>query len=160
MRRFVVLVALLVAATLVVNAQAPSSLEGRWMLASQTYESGQRQLGTGETPVWLDFSREGGSWSGVLTWEGRSSTWPAYPSPAGFAPLGPQVRLSYDSDGLGVSASYEVLPPGGDDTRLLVEEHYRIDDEGRMVGTMRVRLASDERSAGGFTWHRVFEREE
>lgn len=149
-----------VASTTIALASTPAALEGRWQLVSQTYESGQKQLGRTETPVLLDVTREGSKLRATLTFEGKVAPWPAYPAPGGFAELAPDVSVRYDADGRGLHASYLVLPVEGDDTQLRVEEHYRIDDQGRLAGTMNVRLFDGDRPGGGFTWQRIFEREE
>ena len=159
MRRMTCLLAIVVTTALAL-ASTPAVLEGRWHLVSQTYESGQKQLGLGDEPVLLDVTREGSRLRATLTFEGRVAPWPAYPSPAGFAELAPDASVRYDADGRGLHASYLVLPVEGDSTRLRVEEHYRVEDDGRLVGTMRVRLFDGDKPGGGFTWQRIFEREE
>ena len=159
MWRTTLIAACLIASPLAL-ASTPSVLEGRWQLVSQTYESGERQLGVSESPVILEVSREGAALFAVLTFEGEVAPWPAYPAPGGFAELAPNVSVRHDADGRGLHASYVVLPTESDSTTLRVEEHYRVDDEGRLVGTMNVRLFNGDKPGGGFTWQRTFEREE
>ncbi|RMF76712.1 MAG: hypothetical protein D6738_00850 [Acidobacteria bacterium] len=58
-----------------------------------------------------------------------------------------------------LAARYVVPPAPGDDTALRVTESYRLDGQGRLVGTMTLRFVRGGEERGGFTWHRVFVRE-
>jgi hypothetical protein len=153
----------LLASLLLLASIAPSpagdELLGRWLLVEQTYEEGERDLLQTEAPPVLRFERSTSGVRGTLTWEGRSSAWPAYPIPDGFATI-ENVEVRRGDDGRSITARYRVRPAEGDDTWLRVVESYDVTADGRLGGVMRIEFVRGGETRGGFTWHRSFEKGE
>lgn len=150
------------AAALAQAGDAPAgsgSLLGSWRLLTQRYEAGEHNFAPGDAePVVLSFAQDAGAVVARVSGFGQSGAWPLYPSPTGPAALDDvQVRIAPDLRS--ATASYRVLPPVGDDTALRVVESYRIDDDGRLAGTMTIRFERQGEERGGYTWTRVFARE-
>lgn len=159
MKRLVISLALALWALPLLAAGGPATLEGNWRLAEQYYGEGEFNFhGSGEGALGIVFRPEEGRLLGTVTWEGGEAPWPAYPTPAGAAHLG-AVEARVAPDMRSAFARYRVPPAPGDDTTLLVEESWRLDQEGRLLCDVKVRFEREGRTRGGFTWHRVYRRE-
>ena len=139
-------------------AEPPATIVGTWRLAEQTYERGQRNLAPQDPPTRLVVRATATGVAVTITTHGLQGAWPLYPSPDGPRPL-EHVRTWSDPARRELAARYVVLPVEGDDTRLEVTESYRIDEHGRLAGTMTLHLVRRGEDRGGFTWKRLFVRE-
>lgn len=134
------------------------TLVGTWRLVEQRYERGERNVAQDFEPVRLAFADESGRIAGHVSGFGQHGLWPLYPTPEGPAAID-SVVVRVAPDARSVEAFYRVLPPPGDDTALRVVESYRVDDDGRLVGTMTIRFERGGELRGGYVWTRAFERE-
>ncbi len=139
-------------------AEPPATIVGTWRLAEQTYERGQRNLAPQDPPTRLVVRATATGVEVTTATHGLQGRWPLYPSPDGPRPL-ERVVVWSDPSRRELAARYVVLPVEGDDTRLEVTESYRIDERGRLVGTMTLHFVRRGEDRGGFTWKRVFVRE-
>lgn len=150
----------LLACALVPAALAGTGLAGRWTLVEQRYEGGGHDFAGGFR---LRLAFDPGGARGTVTAEPAdepawSAPWPAWPGPDGPAPL-LRVQVRRPADGV-IEAEYTVPPAPGDDTRLNVVERCAAETADRLRCEVRVRFRRGEADAGGFTWTRVFARED
>lgn len=140
-------------------AGGDQDLAGTWRMVEQRYNGGGHNFAQGNPELRLTFVRTATGWTGRVRFEGRESAWPVWLAPDGPAPL-IASRVTADADGAGVAAAYRVAPAPGDDTFLVVEEHCRGTSPGRMTCTLEVGFEREGVRRGGFTWERVFARED
>ncbi len=138
-------------------ADGPGTLLGGWHLEQQFYEDGHHNFHDGDDQLLVEFRAEGGGLSGTLSWAAHHSSWPAYPSPTGPAAID-TVSTRFAPDLRSASASFRVLPAPGDDTYLLVEESWQLDEDDRLLCEVRIRFERQGTLRGGFRWSRVFLR--
>ncbi len=142
-------------------ASAQAGVEGRWVLAEQTYQDGGRNLAPDEEPLRLELGTgargpSGRIWVGEA--EAESFPWPSIVVERRALPV--IVRSLGRTARGGVEVAYSVVPNEGDDLVLEIREIYELgESENVLLGTIEVRFTGGERHRGGYTLHRRFERE-
>ncbi len=158
-RRFSGFLAL--AALVVAAASAGGTIEGRWRLVEQSYGAGRANLADRDTPLRIEFRREGGRLVG-RTWidgaNGAVLRWPALPG----GPTVEVLEIDLARDEGQVRARYRTESAPGEEGSLEIVESYRVsEDGGTLSGSVSVTLLRGDgwESGGSYTLHRRFVRE-
>lgn len=165
-RRIPLKLAVLVGVLLAVGAPAVgdgSSIEGRWVLAEQTYgDGGANMVAPTDPSLYLEFIRNADGFRGVL-WRGTDRVgarpWPALV-------VGRQGRTvtvdrwEVSPDEHGIRATYTVTPSATDDLLLRVVEEYSVREDGEtLAGQVEVTFNRDGEAKGSYVLRRRFERQ-
>jgi hypothetical protein len=129
-----------------------ATLEGTWVLETETYGAGGLDLARNKPELSLAFVRDGGTLAGRirLAPDAAQERWPISGGrelELGVAPTQDAVRAHY------------LTPENDERFRLEVVEEYRVADDGALlVGTMRVTFLEAGSARGSFVLHRTFKR--
>jgi hypothetical protein len=159
---------LFVAAALLAASSAPvaraagaGGLEGRWVLAEQTYEKGGTDLAARNKPVHLEVIA-GADRVDVRTWQGEirdARAWPAVPETGVAGATVEVLEKAVDAAAGRLDARFRILPPDGVGLVLDVRESYELGADGAsLVGRVVVSMSLDGAPRGGYTLERRFER--
>jgi hypothetical protein len=138
---------------------AGATLEGRWRLIEQRYESGQADLVRGDSPLHLEFVLDGGKLKGKA-WGGSERAgardWPT----VGATEDERQIRIErFEQTVDRVKVHYRVAPVAGDDLYLEITEDYQVTADGQnLAGSATIVFRRGGERKGSYTLHRRFER--
>jgi hypothetical protein len=159
--RLAVLAATLVFTIGHLSAQSskPGPLEGKWVLAEQSYGKGTSNLAKRAPGLHLQIGVGLGT-PDVTVWsEGEPpQPWPSMTVDKAVAPS-EILERTVDVDGGHLSARYRVSPPAEDGLTLDISEIYSLSAGGDALnGTYTVHLSRDGEPRGSFVLHRRFVR--
>jgi hypothetical protein len=161
---FSLVASLFVLVVVVAHAEprAIDGLDGRWVLAEQTYGRGASNLAERAPDLHLDVAVDLDR-ADVKVWSGgevrRALPWPAVV--AGGTPARLDVlEKSVDAGQGKLRTSYRIRPPTEDGLTLDILEQYSLTDDGESLeGTVTVRMTRRGEPRGSFVLHRRFVRE-
>ncbi len=159
-RKTIAFLSLLCTATAVFAAGPSTGLTGRWRLTEQYYNGGRHNFAADAPALRLAFRHDAAGFTGAVLYDAWQAAWPAWPTPEGPAFLGPGTVVRVAPDGQQVEATYQVLPAVSDDTALRVRETCTLETADRLRCDVAVTFERAGQSSGGFTWRRVFTRED
>ncbi len=134
------------------------SLEGRWLLETQSYGSGKANQAHVAKPLRMEFYREGETLAGRIWFGGRSADSVPWPSLVQAPVRSEEVVVSPAEDR--VRARYRTESAPGEDVVLEITEEYRVTDGGTALsGTVTVSLLRGGKPGGSYVLQRRFRRE-
>ncbi len=159
-RKSIVFLLLLSCAAVALAAGPTTGLTGRWRLTEQYYNGGRHNFAADAPALRLVLRDDGRGLAGTMFYDDWQAAWPAWPAPGGPALLGPGTVVRVAPDGQQVEATFQVSPAPGDETALRVRETCTLDAADRLRCDVAVTFDRAGQLSGGFTWRRIFTRED